>query len=206
MWHWIKVPKGIALVSFILPWMTVSCSNQKIVEATGFGLAFGKFNVMGPAANGNHNGGLNLWLIFAILVIGAGINLLFATKKRQPRAVLVCALVALASIYIGTQKYTKENMIEAAAKSGNSNGMDQAAMSMIQVDWQLGYWVAVLSLVAAAGMSLVASNEVDAETQKALSKIPKEANPLAVMRTCPKCGTRFGGGVMTCPTDGDALV
>ncbi|MDP8995215.1 MAG: zinc ribbon domain-containing protein, partial [Pseudomonadota bacterium] len=38
--------KGLALLCFVLPWMTVSCAGQKLVSMSGFNLATG--NVVGP--------------------------------------------------------------------------------------------------------------------------------------------------------------
>ena len=50
MWKWIKIPKAIALLAFLLPWMTVSCQNQPLAKASGIGLAFGHVTTMGQAS------------------------------------------------------------------------------------------------------------------------------------------------------------
>ena len=63
MWKWIRIPKGIALLAFLLPWMTVSCSGQKLVEASGFGLAFGRVSAMGRASQASDGASMNVWLI-----------------------------------------------------------------------------------------------------------------------------------------------
>ncbi len=45
--------------------------------------------------------------------------------------------------------------------------MDQAALAMIQVNWHFGYWLALLSLAAAAAMAwlVMSGKEVEAEAK-----------------------------------------
>lgn len=167
MWKWIRIPKGVALVAFLLPWMTVSCSEQKLVEASGFGLAFGRVTAMGQAAEAGDGASLNLWLILALLAIAGGLVLLFLKGREAAKLVLGTSVAAIALILIGTWRYSKDALVAEAAKNGQNSGMDQAALAMIQVNWEIGYWLALLSLAAAAAMAwlVMGGRESDAEAR-----------------------------------------
>ena len=167
MWKWIRIPKGIALLAFLLPWMTVSCSNQKLVEASGFGLAFGRVSAMGQAADASDGAALNIWLILALLAIAGGLALLFLKGREAAKLVLGTSAAAIALIFVGTYRYGKDAILAEAAKNGQNGGMDQAALAMIQVHWEIGYWLALLALIAAAVMAwlVMSGKEADAEAR-----------------------------------------
>ena len=171
MWKWIRIPKGIALVAFLLPWMTISCSEQKLVEASGFGLAFGRVTAMGRAAQASDGAALNLWLILALLAIAGGLALLFLKGREAAKFVLGTAVAAIALIFIGTYRYSKDAILAEAAKNGQNSGMDQAALAMIQVHWEIGYWLALLSLIAAAAMAWLVMSGKDDEAEAKMRSI-----------------------------------
>lgn len=165
MWKWIRIPKGIALLAFLLPWMTVSCSDQKLVEASGFGLAFGRVTAMGQAAEASDGASLNLWLILAIIAIVGGLALLFLRGREAAKLVLGTSAAALILIFIGTYRYSKDAILAEAAKSGSNGDIDRAALAMIQVNWEIGYWLALFSLIAAAAMAWLVMSGREAEVE-----------------------------------------
>ena len=165
MWKWIRIPKGVALLAFLLPWMTVSCSGQKLVEATGFGLTFGRVTAMGRAAEASDGAALNLWLILALLAIAVGLVLLFLRGREAAKLVLGTAVAAIILIIVGTWRYSKDAIVAEAAKNGQNSGADQAALAMIQVHWEIGYWLALLSLVAVAAMAWLVMSGKDADAE-----------------------------------------
>lgn len=183
MWKWIRIPKGIALLAFLLPWMTVSCSNQKLVEASGFGLAFGRVTAMGQASQASDGASLNIWLILALLAIAGGLALLFLRGREAAKAVLGTSIAALALIFIGTYRYSKDAILAEAAKDGQNSGMDQAALAMIQIDWEIGYWLALLSLIAAAVMAWLVMSGKDAETEAKVRSLAADASDAAKSAT-----------------------
>ncbi|MFN4357215.1 hypothetical protein [Sphingopyxis alaskensis] len=166
MWKWIRIPKGIALVAFLLPWMTISCSEQKIAEATGFGLAFGNVTTMGRAASAGDGAAMNLWLVLALLAIAGGLFLLFTRGREAAKLVLGTSVAALVLIFLGTWRYSKDAIMAEAARNGGGD-MDRAAMAMIQVNWEIGYWLALFALIAAAAMAwiVMSGKEVEAEAK-----------------------------------------
>ena len=165
MWKWIRIPKGIALLAFLLPWMTVSCSGQKIAEASGFGLAFGRISAMGQTASSGDGAAMNVWLILALLAIVGGLVLLFIKGREAAKLVLGTSAAALVLILVGTRQYSKDAILAQAAKNGSENGMDQAALALLQVNWHFGYWLALLSLIAAAVMAWLVMSGKEAEAE-----------------------------------------
>lgn len=175
MWKWIRVPKGIALLAFLLPWMTVSCSNQKLVEASGFGLAFGRVTAMGQASHANDGASVNIWLILALLAIAGGLVLLFLKGREAARLVLGTSVAAVVLIFVGTWRYSKDAILAEAAKDGQNSRMDEAALAMIQVQWEIGYWLALLSLIAAAVMAWLVMSGRDAEAEAKMRSLAGDA-------------------------------
>lgn len=165
MWTWIRIPKAIALLAFLLPWMTVSCSDQKLVEASGLGLASGRVSAMGQAAQASDGASMNVGLILALLAIAVGLFLLFTKGREAAKLVLGTSVVALVLIFVGTHRYSKDGILAEAAENGSAGSMDQAALAMIQVNWHFGYWLALLSLIAAAVMAWLVMRGKEAEAE-----------------------------------------
>ncbi|MBK6414587.1 hypothetical protein [Sphingopyxis sp.] len=178
MWKWIRIPKGIALLAFLLPWMTVSCSDQKLVEASGFGLAFGRVTAMGQASQAGDGASINVWLILALLAIAGGLYLLFTKGREAAKLVLGTSVAALLLIVVGTWRYSKDTILAEAAKN-EGGAMDQAALAMIQVNWHFGYWLALLSLIAAAVMAWLVVSGKEAEAEAKMRAIAADASDAA---------------------------
>ncbi len=178
MWNWIRIPKGIALLAFLLPWMTVSCSDQKLVEASGFGLAFGRVTAMGQASQAGDGASMNVWLILALLAIAGGLYLLFTKGREAAKLVLGTSVAALLLIVVGTWRYSKDTILAEAAKN-EGGAMDQAALAMIQVNWHFGYWLALLSLIAAAVMAWLVVSGKEAEAEAKMRAIAADASDAA---------------------------
>ncbi|MHA4836236.1 hypothetical protein [Sphingopyxis sp. MSC1_008] len=183
MWKWIRVPKGIALLGFLLPWMTVNCSGQKLVEASGFGLAFGRVTAMGQAAKASDGASLNIWLILALLAIVGGLVLLFLKGREAAKLVLGTSVAAIALIFVGTYRYGKDAILADAAKDGRNSGMDEAALAMIQVHWEIGYWLALLALIAAAAMAWLVMSGKEAGAEAKLRSLAGDATAAAKDKT-----------------------
>jgi phosphoglycerol transferase MdoB-like AlkP superfamily enzyme len=179
MWKWIRIPKGIALLAFLLPWMTVSCSNQKLVEASGFGLAFGRVTAMGQASQASDGATLNYWLILALLAIAGGLVLLFIKGREAAKLVLGTSVAALVLIFVGTYRYSKDAITAEAAKNGSNGNMDQAALAMIQVNWEIGYWLALIALIAAAVMAWLVMSGKEAEAEAKMRSLGAGATDAA---------------------------
>lgn len=166
MWKWIKIPKAIALLAFLLPWMTVSCSGNKLVSATGAGLAFGRFTSTLDrdaqlASQSPHD--INWWLVLAIAAIVIGLVVaLRPASRRNALVVMVTSVAGLLFVWLGTSRYGKSAILAEISKrrDGERHGLealsgqiDRTADAMIQIDWHFGFWLALAALVAAAAMA-----------------------------------------------------
>jgi hypothetical protein len=169
MWKWIKIPKGVALLAFVLPWMTVSCSGNELISATGFGLAFGKFTSNLPADSAVtaavHN---NLLLILALGAIAIGLVVACLPRTKASPVLLAAASAAgIALIWLGTSRYSKSALLaEAAKRRGRTarlldfaSGIDDSAANLIHIQWHSGFYLAVAALAAAAVMAVLAMGE-----------------------------------------------
>lgn len=219
MWNFIKVPKGVALLAFLLPWMTVSCQSQPLVKATGFGLAFGQIETFGRAAGKSAD--MNPLLVLAVLAIVAGLVIAFTQTRKAALASLVTSSAALLLVLAGTMKYTKSSILDAADKGGSSSEpgeqMGKAMLELIQVNWHLGYYACLIALAVACGMAwLVMTGKDDEASERvtALADSAREAVAAAAAQvtapggetlTCPKCGKSVPAGTKFCPEDGTAI-
>ena len=175
MWKWIKIPKAIAIVAFFLPWMTISCSNQPLVTASGLDLTLGQLKAAnaglgamsaGPPPQGQ---GVSIWLILAIAAIVIGLVVACMQRSRRNSLIVTASsAAAVVLIWLGTSKYSNSALGAEIAKNANKNGgmgglgggpsgMDPQAMAQtmaagIRIDWHFGFWLTILMLVLAAAM------------------------------------------------------
>jgi hypothetical protein len=195
MWNWIKIPKGIALAAFFLPWITVSCANQPLMKATGFGLAFGQITAIGPAATGD-KANVNFWLILAIAAIIGGLFIAFGKGRSAAFLSLCTSAASFALILIATSGYSKSAILAKAAErkgGGDSGGMggefaskmDQAMANGILVEWHFGYWLALMALAVAVVMAWLVWKNRDDEAEAMIRAKIAEAKAAASSVSAP---------------------
>lgn len=217
MWKAIRIPKGLSLFAFFLPWMTVSCQGRTLVSATGAGMAFGKlqFNAPNPGV-APPEAGISLALILAMLAIAGGLFVLFKREKSSAKFALATSVGATVLIWLGTAGITKEAMLAEAAKKaegGFAAAQAQSAMMLMEVNWHFGYYLALFSLVCAGVMEFLVMRDRDEEASKklrsfvgnALTPIGDERGDAPAKLTCSACGGAFATGTKFCPQDGTAL-
>jgi hypothetical protein len=146
--------------------MTVSCSGTKLISATGFGLAFGRYTAEVSSeriATASSDAVLNPWLILALVAIVVGLVLSFL-RRGKGSALLVASTSAagVVLIWLGTGRYSKSAVLAEASKHregidlfGIAGRVDRTINATIQVDWHFGFYLALLALIAAAAMALL---------------------------------------------------
>ena len=82
-----RIAKVIALLLFVLPWVTISCAEQPLVTMSGVDLATGHVMMHNPMTGATEsppgaNGG-DIWVILAALLILAGLAASFVLKGRN---------------------------------------------------------------------------------------------------------------------------
>lgn len=175
--------KGIALLLFFIPWVTVSCGGTELVSMSGYDLATGSISVRNPmtgqvetppanAGAGGGGRGSDMWVIAAAGLILAGLVLTFVL----PRAVAALLAAAGAIGAAGLIGYTvlarlpaemrEQPMAPPGAAGGGGSAADmgmnaQQLAAMIKVEPQLGFWLLLAALVAAAVLNIMARGRAE---------------------------------------------
>lgn len=163
--------KGLALVMFFLPWVTVSCAGQELITMSGYDLATGTLSMRNPMTGavesppGSTQGGDLPVLIAAILIV-ASLVVTFVLKRRLAALVAMagCALAAAAISYTVFVKVPNSTNTGPMAPGGGAGGGDAAAMGMneqqlaemIQINYGIGLWLTLAALVAAIVLNFLA--------------------------------------------------
>lgn len=155
MFKWIRVPKSIALLAFLLPWLTVSCSGQPIVKATGIGLALGYFDTIGvDPAQLEGQSAFNILLLAGIVIIAAGLFAAFRKPAKAAVLTLLTSVCGLVFIGLAMTRYSKNYLGNAMDPEG-LHPMAGTAMRLIRVDYEVGFWICIAALVSAALLSFL---------------------------------------------------
>jgi len=157
MWTWVKIPKALAMVFFMLPWMTVSCSNQKVMTATGWSFVSGSYHLnpflahsMRVQSEVNHP---NPVMIVAFGLTLLGLILSFQPMRRGAPGVIAASTGALIAILYFTHQIATKMYDDMG--SGGTAGWIAAT---VQVTWEMGYWLTLGALASAIVMAGMAWN------------------------------------------------
>jgi hypothetical protein len=166
-----RVAKVIALLLFVLPWVTVSCAEQTLISMSGVDLATGTITMTNPVTGvsesppGAGKGDL-LVIAGAVLILLS----LAATFVLRSRAGTLAALAgsALAGASLG---YTVLVRIPTSARAGaltsgggGGSGMSQAQLAeMVHVNIEIGFWLTLAALAAAIVLDVLALKEAGAQ-------------------------------------------
>jgi hypothetical protein len=165
-----RIAKVIALLLFVLPWVTVSCANQTLVSMSGVDLATGHITMAanplgaGSALNApaEHHG--DLLVILGAALILAGIAVTFALKgARGLMAAAACAAAAvLALAYAVLVKLPAAARADATTGAGGGTAGGPTAeqiAQMIRINVEIGFYLCLAALIAAIVLDLLAMKE-----------------------------------------------
>lgn len=164
--------KGVALLLFLIPWVTVSCGGTEIASMSGLDLATGTFDVRNPMTGeiaspppGGRGG--DMWVLAAAGLIVASLVVTFVLR----RAVATLIAGAASAVAAGLIGYTVLGRIPADVRAdpmtgpaGGGSGGSPADMGMnaqqmadmIRVEPTTGFWLVMAALVAAVALNLMA--------------------------------------------------
>lgn len=162
-----RIAKGLALIFFFLPWVTISCAGTKLASISGMNLATGNIGMKNPMSGQmeamKEGGGVNPYALAALIIIVALLVLSFVWKNRAALMVgLVGSLVAAGSLLFGiAYKTVGEARAKMNAELGDMGGppagMDAQSAEMgrqmaqsLSMNLEFGFWLTVISLIAAA--------------------------------------------------------
>jgi hypothetical protein len=145
-----RVAQTVALLAFLLPWVTVSCQGQILASVSGANLALGTVTVRNPMTGvaETHSSSPDLAIVAALLMIAGGLFLTF--RSEWPKAALANLAGSAASLALIVYKVLLAGSATAASAASRRSDLDAGLARMISVDTGIGFWLVCLALAAAA--------------------------------------------------------
>ncbi len=147
-----RIAKVLALVGFVLPWLTVSCTGQPLATASGLDLVVGHLTYQDPSTGKiTHESGAPDWaLVAALAVIGTGLVLSFVARGRAAlQALLATSAAAFVLCFAG------EQTAQQPPNGANGRPLPTQTAQLFRFDQRYGFYVTVVALSAAAGAGLL---------------------------------------------------
>ena len=181
-----RIAKVLALLLFVLPWVTISCAEQPLVSMTGLDLATGHVMMHNPMTGATESppgaSGGDIWVILAALLIVAGLAASFLLKGKNG----LIANMAGAGAAAAALAYTVLVRIPNAAHSGSAGAAGPAApggpspeqiAQMIHVEVEIGFWLTLLALIAAIVFDVLAMKKAVPAPYAAAAPAPPAEPP-----------------------------
>lgn len=172
-----KIALGIfllAIIFFLMPWVSVSCMGEDIIQISGLDMVTGSYDVPNEAEFSDVNAETEPLAMWALIAAAVGLIVsLFAWKI----GFVLRVLSGLAGIGL---------MIALKIKIGNDLGSQISGEmeGVIQVNYLIGYWLTLVAFAAAAVVSTIKNKytikiEKTPESVNAGSAPPTEKPPSA---------------------------
>lgn len=152
-----RAAKLVALLLFLLPWVTVSCGQAPIASMSGYELATGTVTVNNPMTGqaehppGSQGPDIPV-LVAALLIAGALVGGFLLSRGLA--ALVGMAGSAVAAVLIGYTVFVRiPNETHAAPPPGGGGGTgmfnEQQIAELIRVEVTSGFWLTIVALAAA---------------------------------------------------------
>lgn len=163
--------KALALLFFLLPWVTISCAGQPIARISGFQLATGNVGEIGAGMPGAQAPTAAQDLSLDVFALGAAALILLALalsfilprRKAALAAIGACAVALALIVYDvfvrikgAAEDQFRESMASSQPPASPANPFEaqmqkqmQEMMQGFSVDPAIGFWLTALALVAA---------------------------------------------------------
>jgi len=135
----------LILIFCLLPFISVQCSGQKIVEATGVELLTGNYSFADNSMDKKKE--TNPFMILVVLSIFAGIvlSIAFKDKAKKYKISVISSAAIIAISLILMQLYISHDI---KSQSKQDDELAAAMSSMITVNYEIGYWLCLLLPIA----------------------------------------------------------
>ena len=157
-----RVLKVVALLAFLLPWVTVSCAEQDLVTMTGLDLATGTGGrpanpVPGQPMPQTGSQEVDVPVLLALLLIVAALVAGFVMDRARGGLAAIGALAAAGLLAAYSVLVRLPGRVtEEAAKDPSTNtqmgeamsGADQMLQSL-RVETEIGFWLTMAAIVGA---------------------------------------------------------
>ncbi len=166
-----RIAKLLALLLFVLPWVTISCAEQPLISMTGLDLATGNVTMTNPmthvteSAPGSGKGDLLVIVGAVLILLSLAVTFVLNRRTGAMAAIAGCALAGGALAYavlVRIPKSAHEGALTGGG-GGASQGMNQAQIAeMIKVNIEIGFWLVLAALAAAIVLDFMAMKGSDA--------------------------------------------
>jgi len=131
----------LILIFCLLPFVSVRCSGEKIVEATGVELLTGNYSFSDKSMDKEKK--TNPFMILVVLSIFAGIvfSIAFKNKGKKYKTSVISSAAVISISLILMQLYIS---YDVKSQSKQNDELAAAVSSMITVNYEIGYWLCLL--------------------------------------------------------------
>jgi len=179
-----RVAKVVALLLFVLPWVTVSCAEQTLITMTGVDLATGKVTMTNPMTGVSENppggGESDMLVIVGAILILLSLAATFVLDRRTGAlaAIAGCAGAAVALGYTVLVRVPASAREGAISGGGATQGMNEAQIAeMIRVNIEIGFWLVLAALAAAVVLDFLALQKAGPAAVPAAAPAPPPEPP-----------------------------
>ncbi len=150
-----RIAKSVALLAFLLPWVTVSCAGQKFVSLNGLSLATGSFTARNPSTGvmESHSGSPNLLVLIAALAIAFALFIAFTRSARAGASAGLWSCAAAAALCAFVVLFDVRRQFAAGLQHSRGSDLGQSFDSslgqMIKIEPAIGFWIVMIALAAA---------------------------------------------------------
>jgi hypothetical protein len=151
----------LAILFFVLPWVTVSCADQTLVSMSGLDLAQGSVTMHNPMTGETTSppggGEADIPVMVGGILVALALLLSFILKGRIGTMASMASLAVAAAAISYTVLYrlprqAREDAVAQGPPAGGqgATGLDQAQIAeMIRVKTEIGFWLTLAAIVAA---------------------------------------------------------
>ncbi|HET9426791.1 MAG TPA: hypothetical protein VFO69_00380 [Allosphingosinicella sp.] len=156
--HGLKI---VALLLFLLPWVTVSCAEQNLVSLSGMDLATGSITVTNPMTGENvqpaQSGEPDLPVLIGALLIALTLVAGFVVRHAAAWTVSVAGLTVAAALLIYSVLYRLPGRARESATADSAPGISESQIAeLIRIDVAIGFWLTLAALTGAILVTFLA--------------------------------------------------
>ena len=151
-----RIARTVALLAFLLPWVTISCAGQTIASVSGVRLATGVVTIRNPVSGAieTHAGTANWAVLLSAMAILVALASSFLPARRMAAflGLLLSAAAAILATYavmIDVPEQLAAGLRDRTDSGDIGSSLTHSVENAIHIDSGSGYWVTLLALVIA---------------------------------------------------------
>lgn len=148
-----RIAQVVALLGFLLPWITVSCQGRVLAQVSGLDMALGRATIHNPFTGVTqvHGGSPNGAVVVALVMILAGLVVGFNLAAARVALANIIACATALALIVWEVPVSAGSMVRSQASASPDAGgsLEQGLRESIKVGTGFGFWLTCLALAAA---------------------------------------------------------